>query len=88
MEPPAKVLEVSDLSVALNGSVQRPLLTGVSFDLLAHQVIGIIGESGSGKTSCRAPSSTGSTIPSESPGARSSFREEISSNWQPRRCGS
>ena len=46
------VVEVKDLSVQLqreNGAA-RPILSAVSFSLAEDQVIGIIGESGSGKT--------------------------------------
>ncbi len=46
------VLEVSGLSVQLAGTrgATRPVLSDVSFRLGEHQVISIIGESGSGKT--------------------------------------
>ncbi len=46
------VLQVSNLSVELDAGrgEKRRLLDGISFDLGSNQVIGIIGESGSGKT--------------------------------------
>ena len=45
------VLRVSDLSVgaAVQG-VMRPILSGISFDLAERQILGVIGESGAGKT--------------------------------------
>ena len=46
------VVDVKDLSVQLqreNGAA-RPILSAVTFSLAEDQVIGIIGESGSGKT--------------------------------------
>jgi len=45
---PTAVLEVRDLSVAVDGGPQ--LVTGVSFSLRAGQVLGLVGESGCGKT--------------------------------------
>jgi peptide/nickel transport system ATP-binding protein len=46
------VLEVKDLSVQLQREygAARPILSAVTFSLVEDQVIGIIGESGSGKT--------------------------------------
>ena len=46
------LLEVKDLSVQLQrgGSQARPVLSDVAFTLAKDEVIGIIGESGSGKT--------------------------------------
>ena len=51
MNSGATILRVEDLSVGLNmpGGKQR-LLEGVSFEMNADKVLGIIGESGSGKT--------------------------------------
>jgi peptide/nickel transport system permease protein len=45
---PADVLEVRDLSVAVDGGPE--LVTGVSFALRQGQVLGLVGESGCGKT--------------------------------------
>jgi peptide/nickel transport system permease protein len=45
---PAAVLEVRDLSVAVDGGPQ--LVTGVSFALRPGRVLGLVGESGCGKT--------------------------------------
>jgi peptide/nickel transport system ATP-binding protein len=52
MSGPNMVLEVKNLSVQLASGrgLPRMLLSDVSFDLAEDQVIGIIGESGSGKT--------------------------------------
>ena len=52
MTEAAKILRVADLSVDidLGGGRKRRVLDGVSFELGADKVIGIIGESGSGKT--------------------------------------
>ena len=48
---PAPLLEVGNLTVELRrGRVAEPILHGVSLDLAERQVLGIIGESGSGKT--------------------------------------
>ncbi|MGI9334748.1 MAG: dipeptide ABC transporter ATP-binding protein [Gammaproteobacteria bacterium] len=47
----APLLEVADLSVELRrGGVAQSILSGISFELAQRQVLGIIGESGSGKT--------------------------------------
>jgi peptide/nickel transport system permease protein len=45
---PGAVLEVRDLSVAVNGG--PTLVSGVSFSLAPGQVLGLVGESGCGKT--------------------------------------
>lgn len=50
MSEAAKIIEVSQLSVTLNQRVPRRLLQDVSFDLDSEEVVGIIGQSGSGKT--------------------------------------
>ena len=52
MNEAAAILQVADLSVDvdLGGGRKRRVLEGVSFELRADKVIGIIGESGSGKT--------------------------------------
>ena len=48
---PAPLLEVGNLTVELRrGRVAEPILHGVSLGLAERQVLGIIGESGSGKT--------------------------------------
>ncbi|MCO5064245.1 MAG: ABC transporter ATP-binding protein [Rhizobiaceae bacterium] len=45
------ILSVRSLSIDLEGrGERRPIISNVSFDLLQGQVLGIIGESGSGKT--------------------------------------
>jgi peptide/nickel transport system ATP-binding protein len=44
------ILEVSHLSVDLEGRERRPILSDVSFTIEAETVLGIIGQSGSGKT--------------------------------------
>ncbi len=50
-QTPLPVLRVADLSVAaaVQGS-QRSILADVSFDLAERQILGVIGESGAGKT--------------------------------------
>jgi peptide/nickel transport system ATP-binding protein len=50
MAPRAKVVEVDHLSVVLNQRVPRRILDDVSLDIHAEEVLGIIGQSGSGKT--------------------------------------
>ena len=44
------ILEVSHLSIDLEGRERRPILSDVSFTLEAETVLGLIGQSGSGKT--------------------------------------
>src|SRR5690349_19291685 len=51
MSPVNKILEVQDLSVGLqNSRMTKTVLDKVTFDLHAGQLLGIIGEAGSGKT--------------------------------------
>lgn len=50
MSEASKIIEVSHLSVTLNQRVPRQLLHNVSFELHSEEVLGIIGQSGSGKT--------------------------------------
>ena len=52
MTADAPILDVRGLSVALDGAghAQTPIVSEVSFALYERQVLGIIGESGSGKT--------------------------------------
>ena len=50
MTADVKLLDVQNLSIGVRGAEPRTLLAGIAFDLSAHQVIGVIGESGSGKT--------------------------------------
>lgn len=51
MTEPNPILQVRDLSVALKTETgKRPVLDQVSLDLHENEVLGIIGESGSGKT--------------------------------------
>ncbi|MDK2940558.1 MAG: nickel transport system ATP-binding protein [Acetobacterium sp.] len=48
-----KILEVNNLSVVLrNKKTDKEILTGVSFQLRKGQCLGILGESGSGKSIC------------------------------------
>ena len=51
MTSPIPVLRVDNLSVgaAVRGRV-RPILEGITFDLAERQILGVIGESGAGKT--------------------------------------
>lgn len=49
------ILSVRDLTVKLGNHEGRPIVQGVSFDLAENTCLGILGESGSGKTMlCRA----------------------------------
>lgn len=50
MEEARSVLEVSHLSVDIEGRERRRILNDISFKLEADSVLGIIGQSGSGKT--------------------------------------
>ncbi len=50
LPPPRKTLEAQDLTVLPPGT-QRPVVVGASFRLSAGDVVGIIGPSGSGKSS-------------------------------------
>ncbi|MBR0898987.1 ABC transporter ATP-binding protein [Bradyrhizobium tropiciagri] len=49
-EAPAAILSAESLSVNARNAAGRPLLDDISFTLARGQVIGVIGESGSGKT--------------------------------------
>jgi len=49
--PAAPVMQVSNLSIGIAGKAGvKPILTDISFDIAPKSVLGIIGESGSGKT--------------------------------------
>lgn len=52
METPEKLLEVKDLRISARNDegVEIPIVKGVSFDIYKGQVVALIGESGSGKT--------------------------------------
>lgn len=46
---PERLIEVSDLSVKFEGA-ERPALSGISFSLHRDEVLGIVGETGAGKS--------------------------------------
>ena len=50
MEQRTKVLDVSGLTIGLKSGAGTLLLSDISFELYSDQVVGVIGESGSGKT--------------------------------------
>lgn len=51
MDAPPPLLRVRDLCVGVEGSRGvRPILQGISFDLAEREILGVIGETGSGKT--------------------------------------
>ncbi|MEU4841213.1 ABC transporter ATP-binding protein [Nocardia testacea] len=47
---PAPLLAVRDLAVAYSGKLERPTVSGVSFEVRAGSTVAIVGESGSGKS--------------------------------------
>jgi ABC-type glutathione transport system ATPase component len=47
---PAPLLQVEDLCIGVRGTGARPLVEGIHFSLAPGEVLGIAGESGSGKT--------------------------------------
>ena len=71
----SKILEVRDLTVLLDRPKEhRTILDGVSFDLHAGEVLGIIGEAGSGKTVLARALVSGLSEPLKLAGGRVDYR--------------
>ena len=81
MESTRSILEVSHLSVDLEGRERRRILDDISITLEADTVLGIIGQSGSGKTVLSRALSTGCGRRCASLAARSSSRVSTSRRW-------
>ena len=83
-----KLLEVDELSVEFptRRGVMRAL-DRVSFDIDAGEILGVVGESGAGKSLTGAAIVGLLEIPGVSPPVKSGLTDGASTTWPPNRCG-
>jgi len=83
----APLLEVKNLRVEFptrRGTLLA--LDDISFDIAPGEVLGVVGESGAGKSLTGAPSSACSSRRAASPAAKSGWPASASTTWRMSRC--